>query len=131
VFGFRVVFYDPFVEDGRDKAIGVERVESLSELMAMSDCVSVHCNCTAENTKMINKEALASAKRGAFFVNTARGELVDDEVCVCVCVCVCVLVWGCVCVCGGVGWGRWYIILLLVLTLTLVLTVATGAPRGS
>jgi phosphoglycerate dehydrogenase-like enzyme len=75
----RVVFYDPWVGDGLDKAIGVERVETLDELLALADVISMHCNCTAENTRMINSELLGKVKRGCFFVNTARGELVDDD----------------------------------------------------
>jgi C-terminal binding protein len=78
-FGFDVVFFDPALPDGTHKALGVRRVETLAELMAQSKCVSLHCNCTAENTRMIDAEALSHLTPGAFFVNTARGELVDDE----------------------------------------------------
>jgi C-terminal binding protein len=83
VFGFGVLFFDPWVVDGQDKAIGVERCESLAELLAASDVISLHCNCTEENTRMIDADALKSVKRGSFFVNTARGELVDDEALLC------------------------------------------------
>ena len=33
VFGFEIIFYDPYVKDGVDKAIGVTRIESLDELL--------------------------------------------------------------------------------------------------
>jgi len=78
-FGFEIIFYDPYVRDGTDKAIGIERCEVLSDLLARSDCVSLHPNTTVENTKIINKETIAQMKKGAFLVNTARGELVDEE----------------------------------------------------
>eukprot|EP01065_Artemidia_motanka_P009413 TRINITY_DN14806_c0_g1_i1.p1 TRINITY_DN14806_c0_g1~~TRINITY_DN14806_c0_g1_i1.p1 ORF type:complete len:363 (+),score=94.40 TRINITY_DN14806_c0_g1_i1:56-1144(+) len=83
-FGFRVVFYDPCVPDGLDKATGVERrCESLSELLQMSDVVSVSANAIPEgplrNVRMFNAESLRDVKRGAILINTARGELVDDE----------------------------------------------------
>jgi len=77
--GFRVVFFDPYVQDGLDKAIGVERVESIIELFSIADCISLHCNATKDNERMINSEVLNAAKPGTFLVNTARGELVDDE----------------------------------------------------
>lgn len=79
-FGFKIVFFDPQVKDGMDKAIGgIERADSLADLLARSDCVSMHANATADNEKMINKSTLGMMKRGSFFVNTARGELVDEE----------------------------------------------------
>eukprot|EP00756_Hemistasia_phaeocysticola_P061750 Hpha_TRINITY_DN5164_c0_g1::TRINITY_DN5164_c0_g1_i1::g.193105::m.193105/K04496/CTBP; C-terminal binding protein len=83
VFGFRVVFYDPFVVDGMDKAVGVERQESLEGLLRISDYVSLSVNAVARgefcNLKMINRDALKEVKRGAVLINTARGEVVDDE----------------------------------------------------
>ena len=43
-----VVFYDPYVPDGRDKALGVRRVETLDDLLAEAHVVSPHCPLTAE-----------------------------------------------------------------------------------
>eukprot|EP01062_Namystynia_karyoxenos_P074067 TRINITY_DN70895_c0_g1_i1.p1 TRINITY_DN70895_c0_g1~~TRINITY_DN70895_c0_g1_i1.p1 ORF type:complete len:415 (+),score=132.49 TRINITY_DN70895_c0_g1_i1:84-1247(+) len=82
-FGFNVVFYDPYVADGVDKAAGgVRRLETLAELMQQSDVISINANAIAAgpqcNLRMINAEALRHVKRGAYLVNTARGELVDD-----------------------------------------------------
>lgn len=42
-FGFRVIFFDPYVPSGTHKAVGVERVASLADLLARSDIVSLHC----------------------------------------------------------------------------------------
>ncbi len=75
--GMRVLFYDPYVPDGKDKSIGVERVESLDELLAASDILSVHCPRTEETHHMICDETLAKLKSDAFLVNTARGRVVD------------------------------------------------------
>lgn len=77
--GFNIIYYDPYKPDGYDKAIGgLTRVETLEELMAQSDCMTLHCNCIpGENEKMINAKTLACMKKGAFIVNTARGEVVD------------------------------------------------------
>jgi len=51
----------------------------LDTLLAISDFVSVHCPLTKENTKMFNKQTFAKFKEGAFFINTARGGLVDEQ----------------------------------------------------
>jgi phosphoglycerate dehydrogenase-like enzyme len=76
-FGFRVVFYDPYVPAGTHKAVGVERVGSLEELLKISDTVSVHCPLSAETRGMIGESQIAQMKRGAFLVNTARGDIVQ------------------------------------------------------
>ncbi len=76
-FGFRVVFYDPYVPTGTHKAVGIERVDSLDELLKMADVVSVHCPLTKETRGMIGERQIAAMKRGAFLVNTARGDVVQ------------------------------------------------------
>ena len=75
-FGFRVVFYDPYVSSGTQKALGVERVHSLDELLRLADVVSVHCPLTAETRGMIGEKEIARMKPGSFLVNTARGDIV-------------------------------------------------------
>ena len=75
-FGFRVVFYDPYVPSGTQKALGVERVHSLDELLRLADVVSVHCPLTAETRGMIGEKEIARMKPGSFLVNTARGDIV-------------------------------------------------------
>ena len=76
-FGFDVVFYDPYAPDGREKALGVRRVESLAELLAQSDVVSLHCPLTPETQHLMNRDTLAQMRPGAFLVNTARGGVVE------------------------------------------------------
>ncbi len=48
------------------------------ELFAESDVVTLHCNQTPKNTGMVNRELLSRMKQGAFFINTARGGLVNE-----------------------------------------------------
>ena len=52
---------------------------TLDSLLANSDIVTVHCPLTDTNAKMFNKEAFARFKKGAYFINTARGGLVDEK----------------------------------------------------
>lgn len=75
--GMQVVFYDPYVPDGRDKSLGVRRVETLEELLPVADVLSLHCPRTAETQHLINETSLARMKPGGFLVNTARGGVVD------------------------------------------------------
>ena len=75
--GLRVLFYDPHVPDGRDKALGIERCETLRELMEQSDVVSLHCPLSEETRHLINLQSLGWMKPGGYLVNTARGGVVD------------------------------------------------------
>lgn len=75
--GFRVVFYDPYVVSGTHKAVGVERVGTLDELLAHADTVSIHCPLSAETRGLIGEKEIARLKAGSFLVNTARGDIVQ------------------------------------------------------
>jgi C-terminal binding protein len=75
--GFDVAYYDPFVPQGRDKSLGIRCVETLEELLAQSHVVSLHCPLTPITRHLINAGTIATMKKGAFLVNTARGAVVD------------------------------------------------------
>jgi phosphoglycerate dehydrogenase-like enzyme len=75
--GFKVVFYDPYVPSGTHKAVGIERVTSLDELLRRADTVSIHCPLTNETRGMIGAREIALLKPGSFLVNTARGDIVQ------------------------------------------------------
>jgi len=75
--GMDVVFYDPYLNDGCDKALGIRRAESLEELLRQAYIVSVHCPLTDETRHMINRQTLALLPHGSYFVNTARGAIVE------------------------------------------------------
>ncbi len=76
-FGMNVVAYDPYVSRGSEIAVGIDRVETLNELLAVSDVVSIHCPLTEETRNLINARTLRDMKRDAVLINTARGAIVD------------------------------------------------------
>jgi C-terminal binding protein len=75
----RVLFYDPYRQDGYDKAVGIERVESLDELLAQSHVLSMHTPLTHDTRSIINAEAIAKMPRGSYLINTSRGAVVDTS----------------------------------------------------
>ncbi len=75
--GMQVIFYDPYKQDGYDKALGVERVETLDELLSRSFALSVHCPLSPETNQIIDAAAIARMPAGSYLINTARGGVVD------------------------------------------------------
>ena len=75
--GLNVIFYDPFKQDGYDKALGIRRVESLDELLESSFVLSMHCPNTPETKHIINAKSIQKMPTGSYLINTARGAVVD------------------------------------------------------
>lgn len=73
-FGMTVRYYDPYVDYSTE---GAERIDSLRGLVALSDVVTVLVPHEKETTGMFDRDVFSSFKPGSYFVNTARGELVD------------------------------------------------------
>jgi lactate dehydrogenase-like 2-hydroxyacid dehydrogenase len=76
-FGMEIAFYDPYLPNGFELAVGARRVHSPGDLVAISDVVSLHAPLTKETRGIIGPETLARAKPDLIVVNTARGPLVD------------------------------------------------------
>lgn len=74
--GFRVLFHDPYLPNGVDKALGITRVRSLDDLLAQTDVLSLHCPLNDETRHLITQRELARLRPGAFVVNTARGGII-------------------------------------------------------
>jgi D-3-phosphoglycerate dehydrogenase len=77
-FGMPVVAWSRSLDDDRAERLGVGRADSVHALAAASDAVTVHCALTKETKGMLDAKFFAAMKPGAFFVNTSRGEVVDQ-----------------------------------------------------
>lgn len=78
-FGLKVIVYDPYVSKASMEGYDVEQVEEFDELLERSDFVSLHAALTKENRNMFGLEQFKKMKPTAYFINTARGGLVDEE----------------------------------------------------
>jgi len=76
--GMKVIAYETYPNRAFLGEHAVELVE-LDALLAQSDFVSVHCPANDETKGMFNQDLFAKMKKGAFFINTARGALVVEE----------------------------------------------------
>jgi phosphoglycerate dehydrogenase-like enzyme len=74
----RVVACDPYVDDARFAALGVERV-GLEDLASRSDYVSVHTLLNAETHHLIGERFFGRMKPTALLINTSRGPVVDER----------------------------------------------------
>jgi len=77
-FGMDVLVYDVY-QDERAAAEAGARYVALDDLLAHADIVSLHAPATPQTHDLVNGRTLAQMKRGAYLVNTARGELVDED----------------------------------------------------
>lgn len=76
--GMSVAAYDPFIAPDRAQALGIDLAASLEDLLKTSDIVSLHAPLTPGTRRLMNAERFALMKRGALFINAARGGLVDE-----------------------------------------------------
>ncbi len=78
-FGMRVVVYDPYIKGERAETYGSTLLDSLDELLAISDFISVHTPLTPETRGLIGADAMAKMKPGARLISCARGGVVDES----------------------------------------------------
>jgi D-3-phosphoglycerate dehydrogenase len=77
-FGMKILVFDPWIETTRIDGDGIRACE-LEELLARSDFVSLHARDSLENADLFNCDRFQAMQRGAYFVNTARETLVDED----------------------------------------------------
>jgi len=78
-FGLRVIAYDPYLPRWEFTLLGVERVDSLAELLSQSDVVSAHVPINERTKNLIGAREIGLMKQSAYFVNTGRGKTVDQQ----------------------------------------------------
>jgi D-3-phosphoglycerate dehydrogenase len=78
-FGMQVVAWSRSLTEERAAELGVERKESPLDVARASDIVSVHVALNPETRGFIGKEFFDAMRDGAYFINTARGEVVDQN----------------------------------------------------
>ena len=78
-FGMTLTAYDPYVTDERFDMLRVARANSLDELLAASDVVTVHTPLNPETTEMIGAREISLLPAGAIVANLARGGIVKES----------------------------------------------------
>lgn len=77
-FGMNVVAWSRSLTTERAAELGVERLDTPQEVARAADVVSVHLALKPETRALVGADIFSSMKEGALFINTARGEVVDQ-----------------------------------------------------
>ena len=79
-FGLRIAYHNrKRLPEAIERMFGASYVENLDDLVAQADILTLHCPYSAENHHLIDARRLSLMKEGASLINTARGDLVDQE----------------------------------------------------
>lgn len=78
-FGMPIVAWSRSLTPERAALIGVELKESPKAVAEASDVVSVHLALNPETKHLVNADIFNAMRKGAYFINTARGEVVDQQ----------------------------------------------------
>jgi D-3-phosphoglycerate dehydrogenase len=79
--GMKVIAFDPSLPasaEGHNPVAGVRLLDTIGELLALSDVLSLHVPLNRQTRNMIGAAQLAQLPAGAILINTARGEVVDE-----------------------------------------------------
>lgn len=77
-FNMKIIYHNRGHNAKAEKELDAERV-SFDELLQQSDVLSVHVNLTSETKGMFNTQALSKMKPNSIFINTARGQVHNEE----------------------------------------------------
>ena len=74
-FGAKVVIYDPYQDA---KGEGITQIDSIDELLSVSDIVTIHVHLDESTRNLISEREFKLMKNPSYFLNTARGGVVDE-----------------------------------------------------
>lgn len=78
-FGMRVVAWSRSLDDEKAATLGVERKASPTEVASAADVVTLHVAATPDTQSLANREFFEAMKEGAYFINTTRASVVDED----------------------------------------------------
>ena len=79
-FGMKIIFSDPYPPPAEIiQKFNATQVDSVDEVLAQSDFVSIHCPGGKDTYHLLNEDSLAKMKPTAFLINSARGDVIDND----------------------------------------------------
>lgn len=77
-FNSKIVYVSRSTKEGFEKSFNAQRME-LKEALSQADIISLHCPLTEQTRELLNNETLSYCKDDAIIINTARGEVINQE----------------------------------------------------
>lgn len=77
-FEMSLLVCDPYIPESHVTALGGKWI-ALNELLSESDVVTLHCPLTKETNRMIGDKEFSLMKPSAYFINAARGGIIDED----------------------------------------------------
>ncbi|HOQ53687.1 MAG TPA: NAD(P)-dependent oxidoreductase [Micropruina sp.] len=77
-FGMPVVAWSRSLTDERAAELGITRLDSITDVARAADMVSVHLALNDDTRGLLGAEFFAKLREGAYFINTSRGEVIDE-----------------------------------------------------
>lgn len=78
-FGMKVIAYDLYPNTELQEKYGVKYYDEMDPMFEQADFISLHLPATEKTRHMINKQSIGKMKNSVYIINTARGELIDDD----------------------------------------------------
>lgn len=75
----KILFFDPYISDGYDKSLNIQKEKNLEDIFKKSDVVSVHVPSTKKNKFFLKDRFFSKIKKNIIFINTSRGDLVKSD----------------------------------------------------
>lgn len=78
-FTKNISFYDPYIPNGYEKVYAIKRYSNLSELLEVSDIVSINTPLNDKTAEMVDESFLSKMKKGSYLINLSRGPIVKNK----------------------------------------------------
>ena len=79
-FGMKILYFDPYFDNKKiAEKFTAQCCETLDDIIHKSDFVSLHCPSTKETQGLINKSVFSKMRKNSFLINTARGDIVNED----------------------------------------------------
>jgi D-3-phosphoglycerate dehydrogenase len=78
-FDMKVIYFDPFLAEGHELGLGLERTKTMDALLERADIVSLHVPLSEATANLMGAPQFRRMRPGSIFINVARGGLVDID----------------------------------------------------